>query len=140
MWQQKLTKAIPDSKSSLYEQAVRDSEHWKGVRATMEQQMQNDRVWRDKQLLVPSGWQLMTNGSTTALRSLQLRMPNRRYGGTLNSVHTLFALLVRPHCAWQIQSCDIPYISAVAYALNSDHVPTSLQRQFAVSDVVCHAV
>ena len=30
-------------------------------------------------LPVPDSWQVMTNGNTTALRSLQLRMPNSRY-------------------------------------------------------------
>ena len=57
-------------------QAMRKEEHWQQVRMTMEQH--KHKVWRDEWLPVPDSWQVMTNGSTTALRSLQLRMPNSR--------------------------------------------------------------
>ena len=68
-----------DSKQTMCQKAVRD-EHWQGVQDTIEQQRHNDQVWKDEQLPVPDSWQVMTNGSTTALRSLQLRMPNCRCG------------------------------------------------------------
>ena len=57
---------------------MRAEQHWQQVRTTMEQYLQ--QVWTDEQLQVPDSWQIMTNGSTTALRTLRLRMPNSRYG------------------------------------------------------------
>ena len=57
---------------------MREDERWQRVRATMEQHRQ--QVWRDEQLPVPGNWQIITEGNTTSLRSLQLRMPNCRYG------------------------------------------------------------
>ena len=115
MRQQKLTKAISDLYFPLHEQALRDSEHWKGVRATMEHQMQNDRVWRDEQLPVPGSWQLMTNGSTTALRSLQLRMPNCRHAKCIHCLHCLWDP-IRHGRSSVVTTCIT--ISAVAYASN----------------------
>ena len=62
-------------------QEMREEERWQKVAETMEEHVQHNQLWRDEQLPVPDSWQVMTNGSTTALRSLRLRMPNCRYGG-----------------------------------------------------------
>ena len=59
---------------------MRREQHWQAVQMTMKQHTR--KVWRDEMLPVPDSWQVMTNGNTTALRSLQLRMPNSRYMGT----------------------------------------------------------
>lgn len=58
-------------------QAMREEEYWQKVQMTMGQR--KHKVWRDEWLPMPESWQLMTNGSTSALRSLQLRIPNSRY-------------------------------------------------------------
>ena len=70
-------KIMSETAHSSHVQAMRKEEHWQQVQATMQQHRQ--KVWRDELLPVPDSWQMLTNGSTTALRSLQMRMPDSRY-------------------------------------------------------------
>lgn len=105
------------SRSADVPQALRKQEHWREVETSMRQHTQ--KVWRDEQLPVPDSWQIITNGSTTALRSLQLRMPNSRYNRALHTcIHSVcIVLYVKPAMfavlqriwknlsqAWQIQN------------------------------------
>ena len=82
---------LPEKYCQLLSQAMRKEEHWQQVQATMQQHRQ--KVWRDERLPVPDSWQTLTNGSTTALRSLQLQMPNCRYNWALTTcIHDLQTL------------------------------------------------
>ena len=59
-------------------QRVRAEPKWRQIHATMHEHYRPGQVWIDAEYPVPETWYLMTGGSTTALRSLQLRMPNSR--------------------------------------------------------------
>ena len=61
-------------------QATREEERWQRVKNATAELLQYDHLWRDEQVPVPDTWHTMVGGSTTELKSLNLRMPNSRYG------------------------------------------------------------
>ena len=123
----------------MYQKAIRD-EHWQGVKDTIEQQMQNDQVWRDEQVPVPDSWQVMTNGSTTALRSLQLRMPNCRCGCPFYPMRTGGTNCMHNCIADTVALCMPDPVLKSDCFIKSDDVMQSESINMAVTPNVYHCV
>ena len=88
---------------------MRKEAHWQQVQATMQQHRQD--VWRDEILHVPDSWQTVTNGSTTAMRSLQLRMPNSRYTrASYTCIHDV-------HCLERVCTMHLKFAVSAAHAV-----------------------